>query len=268
MVVGATISVIMGIHNCGKTLAASILSIINQTYSDWEFIICDDGSTDGSYEIANSYAQCDQRIKVIKNEINCGLATSLNHCLSLAAGRYIARQDGDDMSEPNRLEKQALFLEQHGEFAMVGSWMKMFDEQGEWGVVKMKAQPQKKDFIFGPPFCHATMLIRHDALKKVDAYRVTKYTRRCEDYDLWMRMYAAGFKGYNLAISLYKVRVDHNAYKRRKFKDRLFVMYIGWYGYRILNMPFYLYPFLFRPLLVGLLPLWVRSLHQRIKFRD
>jgi len=258
----------MGIYNCSKTLDACILSIINQTYSDWEFIICDDGSVDGSYEIAKKYALNDQRIRVIKNEINCGLAASLNYCFSLATGKYIARQDGDDMSEPDRLEKQVLFLERHDEFAMVGSWMKIFDEQGEWGVVKMKEQPQKRDFIHISPFCHATMMIRYNALKKVSVYRATKYTRRCEDYDLWMRMHAIGFEGYNISAPLYKVRVDHSTYKRRKFKDRFFLMYVGWCGYKLLKMPFYLYPFLFRPLLVGLLPLWVRTLHQRIKFHN
>lgn len=264
---GTIVSIIMGVHNCSKTLDASILSIIHQSYPDWEFIICDDGSSDDSYEIAKRYALNDNRIKLIKNDINCGLAASLNKCLSLITGKYIARQDGDDISEPERLTRQVQFLDDHSEFAMVGSWMKVFDEVGEWGVIKRKERPQKKDFIHISPFCHATMVIRHDALKKVNAYRVTKYTRRCEDYDLWMRMYAMGYKGYNLAIPLYKVRIDHSAYKRRKFKDRFFLMYVTWQGYKILHMPFYLYPYLLRPLLVGLCPLWVRALYQRMKFK-
>jgi len=257
----------MGIYNCSKTLDASILSIINQTYPNWEFIICDDGSSDDSYQVAKKYERKDPRIKVIKNNTNLGLAASLNNCFAVSTGDYVARQDGDDVSEPDKLEKQLDFLEQNSEFAMVGTWMNVFDEQGEWGLVRTKAQPNKIDFIFGSPFCHATMMIRRHDLEKVNAYRVSKHTMRCEDYDLWMRMYAVDLKGYNIAAPLYKVRIDHHTFTRRKFKDRLFSMCVGWKGYRLMRMPFYLYPFLFRSVLGGVVPQGIQTLYQQMKLR-
>ena len=105
-----TVSVIMGIYNCEKTLSDAIDSIINQTYSDWELIMCDDGSTDNTYQIATKYSEKDNRITVIKNDTNSGLAFSLNHCLKYAKGEYVARMDADDISLPNRFEKQVAFL--------------------------------------------------------------------------------------------------------------------------------------------------------------
>lgn len=261
-----TVSIIVGVYNAASTLDASIKSIINQSFTDWELIICDDGSSDESYLKMIKFAQQDHRIRVIKNENNLGLGASLNKCLILVNGKYIARQDSDDISEPDRLEKQVAFLDQNSQYAMVGTWMTIFDETGEKGIIKTKEQPQKKDFIYGSPFCHATMMLRYDALKKANFYRVNQHTIRCEDYDLWMRMYALGLIGYNLPISFYKVRINYATYKRRKLKDKFSYMYVGWQGYKAMHMPLRYYPFLLRFLLVGLSPIWLQMIYHKRKF--
>ncbi len=106
------VSIIMGVYNCEKYLRESIDSILNQTFKDWELIICDDGSSDKTYYIVQEYqSKYPERIKVIQNKKNLGLNETLNRCLKLAKGKYIARQDGDDISFKNRLEEEYNFLE-------------------------------------------------------------------------------------------------------------------------------------------------------------
>ena len=106
------VSIIMGIYNCASTLPEAIDSIINQTYNNWELIMCDDGSVDNTYEIADKYRnQYPKKIVLLKNEKNMGLNYTLNECLKHSSGEYIARMDGDDLSLPTRLEKEVAFLE-------------------------------------------------------------------------------------------------------------------------------------------------------------
>ena len=100
----ANVSIIMGIYNCAETLPEAIESILNQTYLNWELIMCDDGSSDDTWKIAIRYAEkYPDKIKILKNESNKGLNYTLNRCLKKATGKYIARMDGDDISMPERL---------------------------------------------------------------------------------------------------------------------------------------------------------------------
>ena len=108
------ISIIMGIYNCEKTLPEAIESILAQTYTNWELIMCDDCSTDNTYSIAKKYQEkYTDKIILVRNNENCRLAYSLNHCLKYASGKYIARMDGDDISLPHRFERQIEFLEKN-----------------------------------------------------------------------------------------------------------------------------------------------------------
>ena len=102
------ISVIMGVYNCASTLPEAIASIQKQTITNWEFIICDDGSNDDTWRIADDFRENDDRIVLLKNEKNLGLNATLNKCLSVARGQYIARMDGDDICAPARFEKELL----------------------------------------------------------------------------------------------------------------------------------------------------------------
>ena len=259
------ISVIMGIYNCEDTLKESIESIINQTYDNWELIMCDDMSTDNTYNIAKNYEnKYPNKIKLIRNIENCGLAHSLNHCLEYITGEYVARQDGDDLSVENRFETQIKFLNEHSEYDLVASKMISFDENGVNGLRGVVFdEPQKTDLRKSTAFCHATIMARHYVYKTLNGYKVNKYTMRCEDVDLWFRFFAKGYRGYNLSEGLYMVRDDINAYKRRTLKSYLYLMKVNFDGYRMVNMPKKYYVFLIKPILSALIPRSIMKKYHR-----
>lgn len=251
------ISVIMGIYNMAnkkEIMKLAIKSIFNQTYRNFEFIICDDGSDDGTYEIVQNLVKEDNRVVLIKNSENKGLAYSLNRCLSIANGKYIARMDADDISVPDRLEKQIKFLDEHLEYAMVGCNLLLINDKGIWGKRILAEKPTKKSFLFTSPFCHPAIVMRKDVLDEVNNYKVEKITRRAEDYDLFMRIYANGYKGYNIQKFLYQFREDNEAYKRRKYKYRLDEVQIRYRGFKMLGLMPYAIPYIIKPLIVGLIP--------------
>lgn len=245
----------MGIYNCSSTLSESIDSILSQTFTDWNLIMCDDGSTDDTYSVAERYRSAyPDRIRLIKNDHNMGLNHTLNRCLELADGEFIARQDGDDISLPERFEKEVNALDSHPEISIVSTAMTHFDESGTWGQSHPTEFPQKNDFIKGTPFCHGPCMVRREAYIKVGGYTVDKKLLRVEDYDLWIRMYAAGYRGMNLIEPLYSMRDDRNAYSRRKFRYRITEFKLRIKAAKILNLSFIAYIYAFRPILVGLLP--------------
>lgn len=249
------ISVIMGIYNCAQTLEEAIESILSQSYDDWELIMCDDGSTDNTRDIALKYEQkYPDKIKVIWNRKNSGLNYTLNHCLKYTKGTYIARMDGDDISLPERFEKEVDFLDTHSEYAIVSSPMIYFDESGDWGSGKAIEIPQLSDFVFHAPFhCHAPCMIRREAYEKVNGYTVDKRLLRYEDCNLWYKMYSNGYRGYNLQEPLYKMRDDRNAYSRRTISSRMRAVYVQYVGFRMIHMPIRYYPYLAVELLKSVL---------------
>lgn len=249
------ISIIMGIYNCANTLPEAIESILAQTYKDWHLIMCDDASTDNTYEVAKSYCEkYPDKMKLIYNEKNLGLNKTLNKCLYTAEGEYIARMDGDDISLPERFEKEVCFLDNHPEFAIVSSPMIYFDETGDWKTGKAIEYPEKKDFILHSPFfCHAPCMIRREAYLKVKGYSEDPRTLRFEDCHLWYKMYACGYKGYNIQEPLYKMRDDRNACNRRTFRSRLNSIYVKYVGFKMLKMPWYTYIFILRTLVVNII---------------
>lgn len=217
------ISVIMGIYNCAPTLAKSLDSLLAQTYQGFKVIMCDDGSTDNTIEVAQHYVdnQPDKFI-LIRNERNLKLAATLNHCLEYADTEYVARMDGDDLSLPERFEKEINFLDSHPEYALVSCPMIHFDENGEFKRGSAFERPTNETFRRSTPFCHAPVMVRLSAYKNVGGYTVEPKTERMEDYYLWYTMYKAGYKGYNLQEHLYMMRDDRNAKARRaSLKNRL-----------------------------------------------
>lgn len=214
------ISIIMGIYNCASTLVEALDSLYAQTYQDFKIVLCDDASTDTTYQVASEYAAKKDNIILIRNEKNLKLAATLNRCLDYVDTEYVARMDGDDISLPTRLEKEIRFLDEHPEYALVSCPMIYFDEYGEYRTGVAKEEPTKYDFKFMPPFCHAPVLMRRLILEKVGRYTADVKTERAEDYYLWHKFYRAGFKGYNLQEPLYKMRNGREAFKRRKILDR------------------------------------------------
>ena len=232
----ARISVLMGIYNCAPTLAEALDSLYAQTYQDFKIILCDDGSKDNTYEIAKEYADKHDNIVLVKNEKNMGLNYTLNHCLEYADTEYCARMDGDDISLPTRFEKEIKLLDEHPEYAIVSCPMIYFDENGEFGRGKAEGEPTKKALINGTPFCHAPCMVRTKAYKEVGGYSVDKRLLRYEDYNLWMKMFAVGYRGNNLNECLYAMRDDRNAIKRRTIKGRINGIYAHWLAYRTLKL--------------------------------
>ena len=134
------VTVIMGIYNCASTLQEALDSLYAQTFQDFEIILCDDGSKDNTYEIAFKNAQKHKNIVLLRNEKNLGLNATLNKCLEVAQGEYIARMDADDISLPERLQVQYDFMEAHKEYDWCGCNAELFDENGEiWFVNSLYA---------------------------------------------------------------------------------------------------------------------------------
>ena len=248
------VSIIMGVYNGEKTLREAMNSILAQTYQDWEFIICDDCSTDGSIAILEEYRNKDDRIIIIRNEHNSGLAASLNHCLEYVSGEYIARMDCDDISTPDRFEKQIDYLSNHPGCDLVGTYMQGFNENGLLRVISQRIEPTKYDVPKGNPFHHATVMMKTSIMKALQGYTVSQRTLRMEDVELWYRFFAAGYKGVTIPEPLYLVRLDEGAYKRRKLRFMLDASAIMWEGIGKLQLPFYYRVFCVKPILSWLLP--------------
>lgn len=250
------ISVIMGVYNPKdkQNFRKSIESILNQTYSNLEFIICDDNSDDETNKILQEYKAKDKRIILIKNSKNMGLAASLNNAFKLATGNFIARQDDDDISKINRFEIELKFLKENPEYSFVGCNLELFNKDGIWGYRKHKEKPEKEDFLFGNQFPHPAMLLTKECMDKVNAYRVKKTTRRTEDYDLFMRLYAAGYKGYNIQEYLYEYNEDMYGYKKRKFKFRVDEFFLRIEDFKLLGLMPKGILYIFKPIISGLVP--------------
>lgn len=259
------ISILMGIYNCASTLAEAIDSIINQTYSNWELIMCEDGSKDNTREVAEKYVnKFPDKIKLLINEKNMGLNYTLNRCLKEASGDYIARMDGDDISLPHRFETELKFLENNSQFSIVSSSMILFDENGDWGKIVHKAEPQGSDFVYKNQICHAPCMVKKEAYFDVDGYTVDEKLLRVEDYHLWIKMYAKGYKAFNIEEPLYKMRDDKNAQGRRSFKNRVNEARVKAIVIKEFKLPFYKYVECVKPILKGLCPGFVyKMLHRK-----
>ena len=180
----------MSVYNGERFLAESIESVLSQTFSDFEFLILDDGSSDGSGPIIDHYAARDPRIRAIHRE-NRGLITSLNQLLVEARAPIIARMDADDVCNPQRFERQYAFLEANSDYGVVSSWADDIDADGRAlpsnGVVHPADHEGFLEAVHhSTPLCHpATMYRRDPALAAGGYHRAFKH---CEDYDLWLRL--------------------------------------------------------------------------------
>lgn len=250
------VSIIMGVYNCADTLRESIDSVLNQTFDDWEFIICDDCSSDDTYQISLKYQkQYPGKFIILKNDVNSKLSFSLNHCLENAGGEYIARMDGDDICFPERLQKQVDFLDKNKEYSVVGTWCTRFDEEsGDYGETTYPEYPDKYTLLKQSPYAHVSILMRKKVFDALNGYTVSPITVRGQDADLWFRFYAAGYKGANLCEDLVHVRENKNAVARRTMKVRINNARLRFKGYRLLKYPVKYYYKIFVPVFKGLVP--------------
>lgn len=259
------ISVIMGIYNCAHTLAQALDCIVNQSYKNWEVIMCDDGSTDGTVKVAETYVmRYPGKFILLKNKRNRGLNYTLNRCLKKADGVYIARMDGDDLCSTERFKREAELLHGNPEISIVSTAMEFFDEHGVWGRNYVKEKPEPIDFLKCTPFVHAACMVKREAYEAVLGYSVEDKFLRVEDYHLWIKMYEKGYRGMNIQEPLYQMRNDQNAKGRRKFKYRINEAYVKAYAVMHLKLPIYGYLYCIKPVLAGM----VSARLYRVLYRD
>jgi len=195
------ISVIMSVYNGERYLREAIDSILNQTFPNFEFIIVNDAATDSSLKIIQSYH--DKRIRVIENEENIGLTKSLNKAIKQARGKYIARQDADDISLPHRFLEQLSYLERRPEVALLGTSVYHIDEQGKvLGRVIVPIKPGNK-LLKENQFNHGSTIFKKNVVVKLGGYN--SILRYSQDYELWLRI-AKHHEVGNLPQPLYKLR--------------------------------------------------------------
>ena len=197
------VTVLMPVYNAAPFMREAMDSILDQTFQDFEFLIIDDGSTDNSAAIVRSYA--DPRIRFVQNERNLKLTATLNRGLELARGEYVARMDADDISLPERLAKQAAFLDAHPSVGIAGVWAMAFGEAQF--KIPHPADPERirAKLLFDSALVHPAVLMRRSALNAHGlCYRPLGHF---EDYDLWQRA-ARVFPLANLPEYLFRYRVS------------------------------------------------------------
>ena len=197
------ISVIMPTYNVEEYVAEAISSILDQTFSDFEFIIIDDGSTDKTLEIIKAFK--DSRIRLFQ-KLHLGTVYQLNHGLEEARGEFIARQDSDDYSHPERFENQVNFLDFHPEYAVVSSNMALVNRKKE--PIDILCYPREPDYQKLMRKCcisHAASMWRKEINDTIGGYDEQFNKNCCEDYDFWLRV-AEGYKIYVMDDVLYTKR--------------------------------------------------------------
>lgn len=260
------VSVLMATYNCSSAVVPAMESILAQTYGNWELVICDDASTDGTVEVIKGLEPVfGERLKVIRNESNRKLAYSLNRCLEVASGDFVARMDGDDLSEPHRFERQVEFLLENPGVDLVGSAMRRFNDRGLADLVlPAELEPDRGSLgrSSSVPFFHATIMARRAVFEKVGNYTVSWRTERGQDVDLWFKFFREGLVGRNLAEPLYRVREDEQSIRRRTPRARLGGYVTRVKGYRSLGYPLKPYLRSTASLLKILVPYKVYSVHR------
>lgn len=260
------ISVIMGIYNGECFLREAIDSILNQSYSDFEFIICDDCSTDSTPIILDEYASSDLRIRVIRNNKNLGLAASLNCCINIAKGTYLARMDCDDRSDLERFKIQLTYLDEHPEIAVVATSAFYINDYGQVYAQRIWEREKLIDLkqaVKESPLIHPTVMMRSQSIKKVGGYTENFLTARAEDYDLWCKLCQSGEVLSIIPCKLYYYREDNNITKRKYcYRIQEAKLKSQWI-YRT-KMPIYYYIYAIKPLLVGAVPIKIyKILHKK-----
>lgn len=230
------ISVVMASHNGEKFIKEAIDSILGQTFSDFEFLIIDDGSTDLTAVILQEYSQKDQRIKIFTNKECLGLTKGLNILIKQAKGEYIARMDDDDISFKNRFEKQMDFMQKNSDVVLAGSFAFLINEKSEIiGEKKLAVTSEqiKKQLLFNNQIIHSSWFAKKDILIKEGLYN--EQFKKAQDYEFVLRL-ATKYKIANLPENLLKYRVLKTSLswqnkEQQKFAIKARFLAITKYGY-------------------------------------
>jgi len=244
----------MATYNEEKNIRKSIDSIISQSYENWELIICDDCSSDNTVSIIKEYQRKDNRIHLIVNDKNIKLAASLNKCLKLCKGAYVARMDADDECLPNRFEVQISFFMNNDSYDVVGTAALINDETGCYKIRRMKEIPTKNDVLLGPVFIHPSIMMKTKVYRELGGYSVLERTTKGQDWDLWFRFFAKNYCGYNLQEPLLIYHEDKNDYKKRTFKTSMKFFKTALFGFKLIKPPFYKWILVFKPVVSFFVP--------------
>lgn len=256
----------MAVYNGNKYLQESIESILNQSFTDFEFLIIDDCSEDDSYKILKDLALKDSRIKLYRNEVNLGLTKNLNKLIHKSSGEYIARMDADDISEVARFERQIDFFDTHKDVDIVGTYSSDIDENGK--VFRKRTAPLlHKDIInVLPKLCpmtHPSVMFKKQSFAEIGFYN-DKF-RTSQDLEMYYRAAGAGLKFANIPEYLFRYRMDSEFLKRKTLKFRINDYKLRIEGFKHMKLPWYKYGYAIIPLILGILP---SSLYNSLKKID
>ncbi len=234
------ISVLMSVYNGDLFLSAALESILEQSFSDFEYIIVDDASSDNTGAILAEYAAKDARIRVFKNEENLGLTASLNVGLSHCEGRYVARMDADDISLPERFMTQYWFMEDHPDVAVSGSCVAVIDESGkllgEKNLALTYEEIQSK-MLFNNQFIHSTLFFRTDVLKSCGGY--DERFKKSQDYELMLRL-SSRYPVVNLKEKLVQFRLHGDSLSWTNRDQQKFAIRARWMAITKYKFSFFL----------------------------
>jgi glycosyltransferase involved in cell wall biosynthesis len=218
------VTVILSAYNGEATIDAAVESIVAQTYSDWDMILIDDASTDGTGAKLDAWAARDRRIAAIHNERNLGLAASLNLGWRRARGELIARMDADDVSAPDRIERQLAFLREHPEVDVLGTAASLVGEDARpMGTITPAATHEElvAHMYRKMPFMHSSVVMRRRFLETLGGY--DEQLRRSQDFDLWARGHHQ-FRYANLPEPLIRYTTRHQP----AFRSILYATWVAW----------------------------------------
>lgn len=251
------ISVLMGIYDRSEDISVlrrSVESILHQTFSDFEFLICDDGSSKQVQAYLDGVVKKDSRVRLIRSEGAFLLPVKLNRCLEKAHGKYIARMDGDDFSHPDRFQKQMNYLSGYSQISFVGCNVNLIQNGKAVGKRCFPEYPKVRDFYVTQPYIHPTLIFRRKVLEAVNGYSEDKSVILCEDYDLLLRLYAKGFYGANLQEALFDYTIPATVKGNRKMYHRWNEVVTRYRRFGELDLLPSALPYVVKPLAVEILP--------------
>lgn len=217
------ISIILPTYNGARTVARAIESVIGQTFSSWELLVIDDGSTDGTAEVVKKYTESDARIRYLRNEVNLGIQKTLNRGIAESKGDYIARIDDDDAwAEPAKLALQAAYLDEHPHCVLVGTGTISVDKNGREITRYLSPESDasvRGHMLFRNCFVHSSVMFRKDAVMQAGGYSEDTSVRHVEDYDLWLRLGGLGDLA-NLPIYGVKFTVSSGSISAKNMLDQ------------------------------------------------
>ncbi|MFC1935255.1 glycosyltransferase [Chloroflexota bacterium] len=264
-----TVTVLMSVYNELPCLEAALGSILEQTLDDFEFLIIDDGSRDGSRELLTEYAARDRRLRILENAGNRGLGFSLARGVEEAQAPWVARMDADDIAVTDRLKMQMDYVTEHSDVDIVGGWAIEMDDQGN--LLEERRVPTSHEeirrLIWTNPLLHPTVMFRRESIRRVGSYRAD--VGRQEDYELWFRCVKEGLHFANIPVPLLYIRFTEATLQRRNLRSQMSQMLVGWRGCWLVRASPIAYVGVAIPMLRGLVPPRFRPwIHRFLKAFD